>query len=724
MPDFSMFDEQGNPIGGAPAAPPPGLGGPPLRPEVPGLLTPITVPASGGLLPSPVERSLGLGAPLTAPTFEPSGPVVPNAGPPVKAPPTLSKLSDLQARSAPAGGPAGAPVALGAGMPGVDAFASDTEALRAVRRQQIANEYAKRPGYTPARPETRQDTSGQRQRSMGPDPEITQRQREIQSGPQRLERVAPPEVRYSPLDVLSVAEPPADLKTDKAKIAWAKSRAEALTKQGISMSQALATGELDQPKAPDLSWRPKNWDKLTGEEQDALEAARVTQPKPPRTPAEIARDRQRLAIVEGIDARHKQALDLTGAANEAARARYDRDVELYGPSGIAGAVTAQAQAEQRAIDAAVGTHEAKGQADRAFLEEKARLLGEQDEAAKRVLDGINQTAADLRSAKIDPGSFWGSRSTPQKIALVIASGMGAFAQAMGQGPNTAQQILDKAVDDDVRAQLANIDKKSKDLTDGQRLYKQILEQTGDKIAAQDALRLAAHSAVDSQLAEAQQTAKSEQALSRIQELRGRYELQRLEQEAALSERMRGTEGVNFRVDPARAASYGGGPNLDKIAALQQAMVSASHGQAMVDMALGEAAAKSAKAGPSERAVLGGQTYDLTNVTSAAEGAKIRGQMGALEGMDFWLGKVEKAQKEYASRAITKDKLENAVQRYANALSKAEEQGIVKKDELELMTKSMTGILQGADVTGDLRQSHALTRNTLLTQAGAVPRRAR
>lgn len=672
------------------------------------MLTPITVPASGGVLPSPLER--GLGATLAAPTFAPSGPVVPNAAP-AKAPPTISKLSDLQARAAPAGGPVAPPAGLGAGMPGIDAFASDTEALRAIRRQQIAAEYAKRPGYTPARPETRQDTSGQRQRSMGPDPEITQRQREIQSGPQRLERIAPPEIRYSPLDVLSVAEPPPEAKTDKQKIAWAKSRAEALSKQGISMAQALATGELG---GENTSWRPANWDKLSGEEQDALA----------KSPAALRAQQQRLAIVEGIDARHKQALDATGAANEAARARYDRDVQRFGPEGIAGAVTAQAQAEQRAIDAAVGTHEAKGEADRAFLEKKAKLLEEQAAASQGVIDQIRRTADDLKSAKIDPNAFWASRSTGQKLALAIASGMGAFAQAMGAGPNTAQQIIDKAVDDDVRAQLANIDKKSKDLTAGQQLYKQILDQTGDKIAAADALRLAAYSAVDSKLAEAQQTAKSEIALSKIQELRGRVELQRLDQDAALTERMRGTEGVNFRVDPARAASYGGGPNLDKIAALQQAMVSASHGQAMIDMALGEAAAKAAKAGPSERAVLGGQTYDLTNVTSSAEGAKMREKLAAVAKMESDLRNVKEARSKFLRNLISKAQLENAVQRYSSGQSALEGQGVVREGEMKLTLDAMTDRIAGDDVIKDLEKGTKVITNELLTQAGAVPRRAR
>ena len=705
MADFSMFDDLGNPVGvGAPAAPVAPLGGPPLRPAPPSLLvdTQGPVPAFGA---SPLERSLG--ATLASPTFAPSGPMPAAPSAPAAPAPKLTRLSDLQPRAAATTGAPAGPV----GPAGINAYTSDSEALRGLYDARIAQEMSKRGGYIAPRPETRQDVSGQRQRSMGPDPEITRRQQEIQSGPQRLDRVPAPALRYSPLDVLSVGEPPPEAKTDKAKIQWADATAKRLASQGISMSQALATGELG---GEDTSWRPKNWDKLSGEEQDALA----------QSPAALRAQSQRMQLIEAIDARHKQAIDRTSEANVAARARYDRDVELYGPSGIAGAVTAQAQAEQRAIDAGVGVAEKKSLADVAFLEEKARLLGEQDQAAKDLLAGINQTASDLRSAKIDPNAFWASRSTPQKIALSIAAGMGTFAQIMGGGQNTAQQILDKAVDDDVRAQIANIDKKKGDLTDGQRLYKQILDQTGDKIAAADALRLAAHSAVDSQLAEAQQTAKSEQALSRIQELRGRYEQQRLEQEAALSERMRGTEGVNFRVNPATAGGYGGGPNLDKIIALQQAKVAASHGQAAVDMALGEAAAKAAKATPSERAVLGGITYDLTNVTSPSEGQKTRGQMAAFESMDHWLGVVDKARQDYAKRLISKDQLMNAVQRYASAQSKAEEQGVVREGEMRMTADAMTSLTQGAEIISDLRRSHNAMRDSLLTQAGAVPRRAR
>jgi hypothetical protein len=297
--------------------------------------------------------------------------------------------------------------------------------------------------------------------------------------------------------------------------------------------------------------------------------------------------------------------------------------------------------------------------------------------------------------------------------------MGAFASALGAGPNYALQIIDKATDDDIRAQIANIDKKKGDLTELQKLYKLTLDQTGDKIAAEDAMRLAAHSAIDSKLAEAQQTAKSEVAASKVQELRAQYELKRVEREAALSERTNGTEAMNFKVIPATSGGMAGGTDKAKLLAMQRDLVSTSHGQAAMDLAAGGKGG-----GKAETATLGGQLYELTAVTSAAEGAKVRDKMLSLKGMDEWLAEADKARQQYGANLISKAKLDNAIQRYANALSAAEGQGIVKKEELELMREAMTSLSQGKDVISDLRMSHNRTREGLLEQYGAVPVRRR
>lgn len=685
-----MFDEAGNPVVVPPPEAPPQPAGPLMSIDPAQSTQPAPAWAS-----SPVGASQSLGD--FARARIPKPPTTSDGKP-------LTTLSQLQ-------GMGGAePSAPAPTVPaGISAYQGDSEALRTLYDAAIKQEVSKRPTYYAPTPEKRQDTGGQRQRVIGPDPAIMGRAREIQSGPQRLDRFEQPELRYSPLDVLSVDTPPPEAKTDKQKLAWAKRKADELTASGVSLSTALATGKIADS---DTSWRPKGWDRMSGEEQEDLE----------RGPLATGAQARRMRLIEEIDARHKRAVDQVSAESEAARARYDRDVELYGAEGIAGAVTAQARAAQRAEDAAVGTFEKKAAADQAFLTEKARLLAEQEEAGRATLAEINAAAADLKSAKIDPGAFWQSRTTSQKISLALASGMGAFAATMRGGRNFAQEIIDKAVDDDVKAQIANIDKKRADLTDGQKLYKQILDKTGDKIAAADALRLAAHSAVDSQLAEAQQTAKSEQALSRVQELRGRYELQRLEQEAALSERMRGTEATSFRVDPARAGGYGGGPNLAKIIELQKAKVAAAHGQAVVDMTLGDAAAKAAARAPQERAVLGGQTYDLTNVTSASEGAKVRDNLRAIQEMDYWLDRVEEAQKSFAGKHITQAQLDNAIQRYSSFKSQQEGQGVVRTEEAKATRDAMNGLVRGEDVIADLRRSHARSRDYILTQSGAVPRK--
>ncbi len=69
-----------------------------------------------------------------------------------------------------------------------------------------------------------------------------------------------------------------------------------------------------------------------------------------------------------------------------------------------------------------------------------------------------QLQKQLVDGKIDPNHFWDSKSTGQRIGTAIALILGGIGSGLSHGPNLAMQVIDKAVDDDINSQKANLGK--------------------------------------------------------------------------------------------------------------------------------------------------------------------------------------------------------------------------------------------------------------------------
>lgn len=140
----------------------------------------------------------------------------------------------------------------------------------------------------------------------------------------------------------------------------------------------------------------------------------------------------------------------------------------------------QAENEQRAADAALKAQKA-AQAEAARKEQEAQALGAQKAIVEQNrLDGFmakqNQISNEMQSAyrrqmdlidteqnalsEIDPDRFWNNRSTSQKILGAISIGLGAVGGALTKtGGNSALDIINKAIDNDINAQKVNNEQK-------------------------------------------------------------------------------------------------------------------------------------------------------------------------------------------------------------------------------------------------------------------------
>lgn len=157
--------------------------------------------------------------------------------------------------------------------------------------------------------------------------------------------------------------------------------------------------------------------------------------------------------------------------------------------------------EQREGLAAEGAAESAGmdklaEAERIHGEDLAIAKGKKklaDEEKDRQIEEheakINQFNEDYARGEIDPEHFWASRSMPQKVLAIASLAAGGFLQGFRGGPNPAQQMLDQAIDRDIAAQRANLEKKGKNIEHERGLLADAYRRFGRMDAAEDAARM-------------------------------------------------------------------------------------------------------------------------------------------------------------------------------------------------------------------------------------------
>jgi hypothetical protein len=140
----------------------------------------------------------------------------------------------------------------------------------------------------------------------------------------------------------------------------------------------------------------------------------------------------------------------------------EREMDLRGPTlrnaqGVA--ADAQLTASDRIADrnqqaAAVEYDMALQQQREAQARQQAmeKAAAERDaEMQDRIADFDTSTKA-LSQASMDPDRFWSSRSTGQKVASIISVAIGGFLQGAQGGPNPGLDMLNQAIDRDMKAQ--------------------------------------------------------------------------------------------------------------------------------------------------------------------------------------------------------------------------------------------------------------------------------
>lgn len=165
----------------------------------------------------------------------------------------------------------------------------------------------------------------------------------------------------------------------------------------------------------------------------------------------------------------------------------------------------------------------------------------QSEAARKNADTYGQLQKDLKTAQdehqkskqaqvkelenlqeqaskdTDPNRYWNSMSTGNKISASIGLILGGIGAGMVKGENQALKVINNAIDNDIKSQMA--DKSNK-----MNIYKANLEKYKDDQEAFRQTKLELMTIADLKLKQAESSAKSQEAKAALQVARGELQM--------------------------------------------------------------------------------------------------------------------------------------------------------------------------------------------------------
>ena len=201
-----------------------------------------------------------------------------------------------------------------------------------------------------------------------------------------------------------------------------------------------------------------------------------------------------------------------------------REATRLGPSQRA-ALGAANEAQQEAVTGIALNSGAQAARDedvylRHAMDARARedaanqvALAREDELRSRASDFDRQARA-LSQEKIDPGRFWASKSTPQKIATFVSIALGGFLSGARGGDNLAWNRVNEEIDRDVRAQELSFNMKRTSLDAANTAYGMALQRYQSADAARAFARVSAMDAVAAEIARQQAQGKGTDVANR------------------------------------------------------------------------------------------------------------------------------------------------------------------------------------------------------------------
>jgi hypothetical protein len=227
---------------------------------------------------------------------------------------------------------------------------------------------------------------------------------------------------------------------------------------------------------------------------------------------------------------------------------------------------------ERSLDAYSAEQDAaakRQQIDEAHLARQQQRMAERKQATDGMRRQREAAEEKFMNAEVDPDKYWADRGTPAKILGgigILVSGLGQSMQAAGGQTNTsnmALDMIDKAIERDIDAQKANIQKAGQavHLLDGALANYQ--QEFGDQTLAEHAAYLTAYKVAEQELVRATAGNKRADIKIAIDQAAEQLKLKAAERQMAFEEAIAGkvTEQEATRMVPVTGGAAPGAKDL-------------------------------------------------------------------------------------------------------------------------------------------------------------------
>lgn len=195
----------------------------------------------------------------------------------------------------------------------------------------------------------------------------------------------------------------------------------------------------------------------------------------------------------------------------------------------------------KAAQAQIGAQQAQAQAQASELDQAQAELKKTQALKQKAMQEANEKSrlADEELSKIEPKDFWADKSTGSKIAAGIAMGVGAYASAINGGPNTALNIINSAIQDDLNLQKEKYQRAKERGASIKSYYGNLVAQLGDQEAADNAFVGYAYKNIDNKFKQAEQNSRDDLQKAQIRninsEISQRYQTMQAQKESILAQ---------------------------------------------------------------------------------------------------------------------------------------------------------------------------------------------
>lgn len=209
-----------------------------------------------------------------------------------------------------------------------------------------------------------------------------------------------------------------------------------------------------------------------------------------------------------------------------------------------------------------------------YLKSREDIAKEQTEADRQANLDYSQKSFDLdterqnlmdayKNGKIDPDRYFNNLGTGGKIRTALGIVLGGLGSGLTGQPNAALEMLNKHIDNDIKAQEA-------DMSKNKNLLSANMDQTRDLRSAREATRIMQRDLMADKLQEAENNSKDPIVRARAQALRNGLMLQNMQASAQLKMWQQMQSGQGMSQDPAgkirQLSMMGYMPKDDKAAA--------------------------------------------------------------------------------------------------------------------------------------------------------------